>query len=260
MNEKGFYVFPAKECKITATGLAPVIGYEPWVLRTIESIKQSLVDGNPVLIRLHSGADYPCSSNEQTYELDMESHAVLIIGYDDKEEAFDIVNPWKKEWGGAYCGIEKLPYERMPIVCVNATAEKASRLSLPEHKIIKCIDSNGNISLKLRLGYYVPKGYIIDAKDNAFTSFDISTNLTIDGVSKAYRQHLEGRWPVGEYAETSIPLGKDLSGDLEVVFTISARLEGNRPYSYSDKINFSFTENISLEKKASNAQFESIAQ
>ncbi|HEM6223256.1 TPA: hypothetical protein U2C43_001692, partial [Streptococcus suis] len=48
------------------TGFAPVIGYEPWALRTIESVKQSLVDGQPILIRIHSALSYPTDSDRNT--------------------------------------------------------------------------------------------------------------------------------------------------------------------------------------------------
>lgn len=42
----------------TANALVPVIGYEPWSLRALESIKSSIVNGVPTLIRVHSAADY----------------------------------------------------------------------------------------------------------------------------------------------------------------------------------------------------------
>ena len=42
----------------TANALVPVIGYEPWSLRALESIKSSIVNGVPTLIRVHSAADF----------------------------------------------------------------------------------------------------------------------------------------------------------------------------------------------------------
>lgn len=259
MSETSLYVFPRKESRITTTGLAPVIGYEPWTPRTIESVKQSLVDGNPVLMRVHSAADYPCSTNELGYVLDMESHAVLIVGYNDEEEAFDVVDPWNKQWGGAHGGMRKLTYEMISVCAVNATYDKMTRIALPVHNVRKCVDVNGNVSLKLRIGYYVPKGYIIDEKDMAFTAVNIAASLVQNGCNKTYEQHLKGRWIVGEYAETSIALGRDLSGDLDVEFSISATIEGKRPYSYSDTIEFSFVESVSLEKKLESFSVERVA-
>ena len=65
----------------TANALVPVIGYEPWSLRALESIKSSIVNGVPTLIRVHSAADYPIENEELSHRLDMESHCVLIVGY-----------------------------------------------------------------------------------------------------------------------------------------------------------------------------------
>ena len=48
----------------TANALVPVIGYEPWSLRALESIKSSIVNGVPTLIRVHSAADYPIENEE----------------------------------------------------------------------------------------------------------------------------------------------------------------------------------------------------
>lgn len=79
------YQHNQKSNTIKANGLAPVIGYEPWALRTIDSIKQTICDDIPVLIRVHPAADYPCSNEEDSYKLDMASHALLIVGYDDEK-------------------------------------------------------------------------------------------------------------------------------------------------------------------------------
>ena len=43
----------------TANALVPVIGYEPWSLRALESIKSSIVNGVPTLIRVHSADGRP---------------------------------------------------------------------------------------------------------------------------------------------------------------------------------------------------------
>ena len=44
---------------ISSTALAPVSGYEPWVMRSTSSVKEAIADGNPVLMRVHCAADYP---------------------------------------------------------------------------------------------------------------------------------------------------------------------------------------------------------
>ena len=145
----------------TANALVPVIGYEPWSLRALESIKSSIVNGVPTLIRVHSAADYPIENEELSHRLDMESHCVLIVGYNDDKEEFDIVDPWNPNWGGQHGGVGKLPYESLHVACVNCTAEKGTRLSLISHKIRPVLIEE-NASLAVDLGFYEPLGYVID--------------------------------------------------------------------------------------------------
>lgn len=97
----------------TANALVPVIGYEPWSLRALESIKSSIVNGVPTLIRVHSAADYPIENrphiilfDEITSSLDsnstkvfyemlntrLSSSTVLFVSHDDVvDSAFDRV-------------------------------------------------------------------------------------------------------------------------------------------------------------------------
>jgi len=255
MNNINVLNFSTSDEKFKASGLAPVIGYEPWSLRTIESVKQSIAEGIPVLIRLHSAADYPCVNYEQGYKLDRESHAVMIVGYDDEEEMFDIVDPWQKAWGGEYGGLERLPYDEIfNVWTVNCSLDKATRLSPPTKEVEKIVDENGNTSVKLMIGYYIPKGYIIDEKQNAFTSFDIIVKYEYEGLKKKYEHHLKGRWNVGELAEIITPIGKNISGNVNIDFHITATIEGERPYHYKDKIEFPFTENMYFEEIMFNKQ------
>lgn len=46
MNNKGIILLNNSNegTEVKANGLAPIIGYEPWALRTIDSIKQTLCD------------------------------------------------------------------------------------------------------------------------------------------------------------------------------------------------------------------------
>lgn len=242
-NVKSLSVSKSNEIKKTS-GLTSVIGYEPWHIRTIESCKHSLIDGQPLLFRIHSGASYPCSTNSTSYKLDMESHAVLLVGFDDETEMFDIIDPWQKDWEGSNNGIRKLPYELLPIVCVNATKESITRLSLPYKNVQKTEGENDNASLILELGFYLPKGYIIDQSQNYFTEFDIALNYKKGNEEISYYKRLKGNWSVGEFAKTIIPLTKGLDGNVEFDFKINALIKGNRPYDYTDNLHFEFSENL----------------
>ncbi|MCW6665272.1 C39 family peptidase [Aerococcaceae bacterium NML191219] len=226
------------------TGLAPVIGYEPWALRTIESVKQSLVDGQPVLIRIHSALSYPAENDRCTAKLDMESHAVLIVGYDDYRQEFDVIDPWRTDWKGSKGGISTIKYEILPIVCVNATAEKTTRTSTIQKHIIICSDDSNNTSVNAEFGFYIPKGYIIDEKQSKFTEFDVTVSYTLGESTFTYRDIIRGEWWVGETAKMTIPIGKNISEQVDLHFSVSAKLVGERPYHYEDTINFEFDEVI----------------
>ena len=167
----------------TANALVPVIGYEPWSLRALESIKSSIVNGVPTLIRVHSAADYPIENEELSHRLDMESHCVLIVGYNDDKEEFDIVDPWNPNWGGQHGGVGKLPYESLHVACVNCTAEKGTRLSLISHKIRPVLIEE-NASLAVDLGFYEPLGYVIDRNNTKFETFKVTIHYLFNGNEK----------------------------------------------------------------------------
>lgn len=232
------------------TGLAPVISYEPWVLRSIESVKQALMDGNPVLIRLHSAASYPCENEEDNYKLDLESHAVLIIGYDDDEQSFDVVDPWNGTKGNKR-GIYKLPYEVYPIVCVNSSLSKDTVFtSLKMYANEKQI--NNKSFLEIKYGFYVPKGYIIDQNNTYLTNVQLEINYTAKG--KEYNNYLEidGEFKIGEYAIKEIPIPENLNET--IIFNINAKsiINGERPYCYKDEIITKYT----VTKKINNLKDE----
>lgn len=229
---------------VKADGLAPITGYEPWALRTRESIKQSLSDDIPVLIRVHPAADYPCKDAEQGYKLDMESHAIMIIGYDDETQMFDVVDPWNQEWGGQFGGLGKIPYDIIPITCVNSSYGIIQSYALPHKEVIAKVDSNNNASIHLLVGYYVPRGYIVDEKFNAITKLDLEVSYETNGEIRTYKQEIDGRWHVGQNIETDIPLGKEIEGEIEVNFDLHITLEGKRPYAYQDTIQFYFEESL----------------
>ena len=82
------------------------------------------------MIRVHSAADYPIENEELSHRLDMESHCVLIVGYNDDKEEFDIVAPWNPNWGGQHGGVGKLPYEALHEATIASTVG-ASTLGTP---------------------------------------------------------------------------------------------------------------------------------
>ena len=131
--------------------------------------------------------------------LDMESHCVLIVGYNDDKEEFDIVDPWNPNWGGQHGGVGKLPYESLHVACVNCTAEKGTRLSLISHKIRPVLIEE-NASLAVDLGFYEPLGYVIDRNNTKFETFKVTIHYLFNGNEKQQSQSLSGEWKFGEKA------------------------------------------------------------
>ena len=241
----------------TANALVPVIGYEPWSLRALESIKSSIVNGVPTLIRVHSAADYPIENEELSHRLDMESHCVLIVGYNDDKEEFDIVDPWNPNWGGQHGGVGKLPYESLHVACVNCTAEKGTRLSLISHKIRPALIEE-NASLAVDLGFYEPLGYVIDRNNTKFETFKVTIHYLFNGNEKQQSQSLSGEWKIGEKAIFTFPLEKELSGDIDVRIEVLATLSSDRPYQYRDNICMDFTETVKINRSSGVSQKESV--
>lgn len=217
------------------SGLTTVIGYEPWAERAIDSAKQSLADGVPLLIRLHPGADYPCANKSIYYKQDMEGHVVLLIGYDDNTRTFDAVDPWNGE--GEFRGIIKLPYEIMPLRCMNATADKVSRPTPPEINIDIVCDKDGHKqALKISAGFYLPIGYIIDRKENVLKDMDFKISYENKGKTHCITHRLSDSFSVDEKAEVYIPLPEVLDGKVEFHISFSCNVKGERPYPYEDPI------------------------
>lgn len=216
-------------------GLAPVICYEPWFPRALESIKQSINDGIPVLVRLHSAASYPILTDER-YVIDLEAHAVLIVGYDDDKHAVEIQDPWNKEWGGVYEGRRWLSYSLLQIMAVNCTCDKQANLApldvIANHKF----DQSGELSFNVQIGFYVPRGTVMDRTSWAITQLTIGCIPPDAWESKSINYVVSGCWHVGEYFKVSFPVSNNLLCDGEVQLNVKAVIEGNRPYKFIDQV------------------------
>lgn len=234
-------VMPQTLPKSTASGIAAVSGYDPWSKRTLDSIKDSLADDIPIFIRLHSAADYPCETVEDTKRLDMESHAVLIVGYDDESEEFLAIDPWNEGWRGEFGGVIQLPYSILHKVCVNCSADKCTRMS--EMYTDVTITSNDKQNLvNLNIGFYTPRGYIMDKEDTQFTSFEVT--LKSERNSFEVTRKVLGTWEIGEYAKLCFPIPINKSGIDTLSFDVKATIEGLRPYKYTDTFNYFFIEDV----------------
>ena len=227
-------------------GLAPVVCYDPWFARSLESIKQSISDGNPVLIRLHSGASYPIQPSLR-YQIDLESHAVLVVGFDDGRKALEIIDPWNNQWGGELGGKRWLSYqeaEEQTVDCSMGVSMAISSLKVcPNFKW----DTANNLSLELRVGFYIPRGTVMDKDSWAIKKLQVSCQLFPSPVERIDYSE-EGNWIVGEMADIIIPLTSNPSIESTLKLNIEASIYGTRPYEFSDVI--STSRELSIEKSS----------
>lgn len=193
-----------------------------------------MIDGNPVLIRLHSAASYPCESKTDNYKLDLESHAVLIVGFDDDTQTFDIVDSWNRE-EGSNKGIYKLPYELYPILCVNCSLSKDANPTFIKIDV-KPTKTENDVSLKIKYGIYTPKGYIIDQYQTKLKNIELNIKYKINDIDHNYQTKINGEYCIGEQAHTIIPISKEINDITKFYIETSATIVGERPYKYEDNI------------------------
>jgi C1A family cysteine protease len=84
------------------------------VEQNITAIKEVLSQGYPVLFAIGVYTSFDCNDGIVPMPM-MESdylrggHAILLVGYDEKNEVFTFRNSWGEEWGNnGYC---QIPYQ-----------------------------------------------------------------------------------------------------------------------------------------------------
>lgn len=218
-------------------GLAPVVCYEPWFPRCLEAIKQCLSDGHPLLVRLHSAGSYPNDTTE-CYKLDLESQAVLLVGYDDEKQAIAIIDPWNNNWGGEKGGRRWMTYADISRQIVNTSLGMAMCLTSLQLKLTSHVDLNKNLSIEAEIGFYSPRGVIMDHDSWAIQK--ISAECTLPEVwGKTINYEIEGHWIVGDNIKFSMPLASNIKCDGEILVRMKAEIFGKRPYEFSDSIEIS---------------------
>ena len=204
-------------------GLGAILGYDPYFARMSHSLKTILADGHPIMIRLHSAGRYPLPSDKQD-QLDLESHAVLLVGYDEELHAFAYLDPWTN---GTVAKLSWIDYEKLRLSIVNS--------SLDCHLILAPIDVEVSLAdshtLRIRAGFYSPDAITMD-KDNHVIS-RIECRVRSDIESQVEVTAVEGAWGVGQKAEFDLPTPVcRRSTTVEVVSTVEIR----RPYPCRDDV------------------------
>jgi hypothetical protein len=216
----------------TKTGLCTTMVYDPYYARAIEGLKRILLQGNPIMMRLHPGADYELPE-EALYRVDLEGQAVLITGYDDETREFIVQDPWSTEFGAGPSGKRRMGYWELAYRMVNSSKGYAAA-PRPPMAVARAEDKGDHTEITLEIGLYTPDLNIMDATtswlENVAVEIAGTDGLELVGTSSS---RVEGRFGHGEVATfrfraelySNTPL-------LQVV--VSADYVAERPYQFRE--------------------------
>ena len=105
----------------------------------VQRVKQALAQNKPVAIGLAVRRNFFMLKNARYWHPDLGDttpaggHALVVVGYDDKKQAFQLMNSWGKEWGKE--GFIWVKYEVFGKFCkygcvLHLTSEEASCFDL----------------------------------------------------------------------------------------------------------------------------------
>lgn len=209
-------------------GLAPVICYDPYYLRMVHYLREVIADGHPAMIRLHSAAEYP-APGETLCKVDLEGHAVLLVGYDDDRQAFLLADPWNTEWGGTHSRKRWLSYHEMSMVVVDGTKD-LTMIVAPLAVDAVDVEVDGEPALDLKVGFYAPQAIVMDRQNQIVSR--VVAELSDD--RRTITGEIDGEWRVGETAALRLSGLSQLTGELSL--TVRAVIGGDRPYPYRDAV------------------------
>ncbi|GAB5550881.1 MAG: hypothetical protein Sapg2KO_04720 [Saprospiraceae bacterium] len=76
----------------------------------IFELKKALIRGNPVLVEILADASLPKAVGQRQFNLSnkgKEKYALIVVGFDQEKEAFEVMSPWGSSWGqGGYLWID----------------------------------------------------------------------------------------------------------------------------------------------------------
>ena len=221
----------AEKTATNATGAACITYYDPYPPRTLETIKSCLAKGNPPLVRLHAAAEYPVDGDSGLArdQIDLEGHAVLIVGYNDETGKLALADPWA---GGSHDPetVRWIPYSSLIVGAVDCSLGVIQTMGPPVVHYVIGDDQDGNPRLTLTAGFDLVPGRVMDRENFHISGVEASVQAA-DGARLA--GDVRGQWYVGDVAELSFPLPTNC-GDLNVA--VSVTLSAQRPYPFSDVV------------------------
>jgi hypothetical protein len=99
-------------------------------IRNLDDIKGTLAQGDPVIIGMMLSESFENLEKDTIYEGRNDggqeyAHAMVVVGYDDKNRAFKLFNSWGKNWGDG--GFGRVSYKAFADKAVAAYAMKVSK-------------------------------------------------------------------------------------------------------------------------------------
>jgi hypothetical protein len=224
-----------KNSSIVQTGAASVSYYDPYMPRTIETIKSALAKGHPLLVRLHSAAEYPVDTASELSrdQIDLEGHAVLIVGYNDETGELAFADPWSHGKHDPN-SIRWLPYSFLHIAAVDCSMGVLVMAAPPAITWAVSPDEEGRPHLAVSVGFENVPGRVMD-RENIHFSAVLATLKATEGESVEHS--LEGKWYVGQTAELSFALEP---GWPDMTLSVAVTVSGARPYPFSDVLTAKF--------------------
>jgi hypothetical protein len=222
------------EQSATKTGLCTTMVYDPYYARAIEGLKRILLQGNPIMMRLHPGADYELPE-EALYSVDLEGQAVLVTGYDDETREFIVQDPWSPEFGAGPSGKRRMGYWELSYRMVNASRGYAAA-PRPPMCTARVEDKGDHSEITLEIGLYTPDLNIMDATTSWLENIAVSVS-GVEGVEllESGSQRVEGRFGHGEVATFRFR-AEVQSNDPSLGLVVTADYVAERPYKFREHI------------------------
>lgn len=223
----------AEQTSRSGRDLLSVLGYDPHLPRCIEAIKHTLLDGRPAVIRLHAAANYPTSGDEK-YQIDQEGQAVLVVGYDETNDTLAIIDPFQRS-AHQSPQVEWISISEFEITMVDSS--KGSHSSPGRGGRWSRLSENTR-TLSVEFGFPRVKGTIMD--HDVLSIENVVAAITVHHDHGTYQASARaiGSFTVDNTAKLEFDLPDEVGGNLSIETSISADLQGIRPYEYRDTLNF----------------------
>jgi hypothetical protein len=166
-------------------------------------------------------SEYPLNLND-IHSIDLESHAVCVIGYDEETQVFAIMDPMKNsspQWIRA---------DLLRALVVDATQGIGTFLSPLWLEASRTLKSN---TICVKAGFYIPKMNVMD-KDNMVIS-----NVELTVKTQNGKVIMSSFSATTKDALTPHVFSLNIPVDVNsIVVHANAKVSGTRPYEFMDSI------------------------